>query len=152
MFEEGELTREQLHAAMALHAEGLVEEMVEARRNPVLAYYESALSRRAAARLERQYGECFLREVLRALSRVPGFPMANLLWNAGHRDVPLHCFFRMRSEPVFRLVAIAMEPWRVRVTVEYGKPGRRQCRREEIELQRDRYGSLGVLASPWRGQ
>ena len=142
LYEDGELTREQLHAAMSLHAGDLVEEIVEARRNPVRALYENALSRRAAARLVRQHGEGVVRAVLIALSNAPEFPMARFLWNASHRDLPLSCLFRMRQEPVFRLESIRVAPWRVRVVVEYGSAGKGACDRQEIELHRDRFGRL----------
>ena len=149
LFEEGKLTREQLQAAMARHAYDLMEEIVEARRNPVLSFYEFALSRRAAARLEREYGEQTVRRVLVALSRLPDFPMRNFLWNAGHRDVPLHCFLRMRTEPVFRLVEIKREPWRLRVAVEYGSARKGQTVTETIALQQDQFGRLDAVSPRW---
>jgi hypothetical protein len=150
LFEEGKLTREQLHAAMNQHAYSIMEEIVEARRNPVLSFYEYALSRRAAARLEREYGEGTVRSVLVALSELPGFALRNYLWNAGHRDVPLHCFLRQRTEPVFRLLEIKLKPWRVMVTVEYGSARKGEALREVIALQRDRFGRLAPAQSALR--
>lgn len=152
LFEDGKLTRAQMHAAMAHHASGIMEEIIEARRNPVLSFYENALARRVAARLEREYGERVIRDVLMALSRLPDFPLRNYLWNAAHREVPLYCFFRMRTEPVFRLLEIKREPWRVRVTVEYGSRRKGGATRETIALQQDRFGRLEALAPGWPGR
>jgi hypothetical protein len=149
LFEDGKLTREQLHAAMALHAGGLMEEIIEARRNPVLSFYENALARRAAARLARDYGELTIRNVLGALGRLPDFPLRNYLWNASHREVPLYCFLRMRTAPVFRLLEIRHEPWQVKVTVEHGGAGRGQVVREVIALQRDRFGRFEAVSAGW---
>ena len=149
LYEDGKLTREQMHAAMSRHAYDIMEEIVEARRNPVLSFYENALARRAAARLERQYGERTVRQVLAALSRLPDFPMRNYLWNALHREVPLYCFLRMRTEPVFRILEIKQEPWRVRVTVEYGSARKGAATQEVIALQRDRFGRLEAVAPRW---
>ena len=63
LFESGELSREDLQAAMALHARRLIKEMVQARRNPVGAYLEQLRNRTAAARLARKHGADLVREV-----------------------------------------------------------------------------------------
>lgn len=153
LFEEGELTREQLHAAMSLHAQVLMEEIVEARMNPVMAFYENALCRRAAARLIRRHGDGLVRQVLIALSKRKDFAMRKHLWNAAHRDVPIASYFRMKREPVFRIESIKVAPWRVHVVVEHGAAGRKECERETIELHRDRFGRLGSPAMlPGRGR
>ena len=127
---------------MSMHAGELVDEVMEARRNPVMAFYESALSRRAVARLVRQHGDRLVREVLVGLSKKEDFEMARHLWNANHTDVPLYCFFRMRTEPLFRIESIRVAPWKVQAVVEWGGGGKKAEHREEFELHRDRYGRL----------
>ncbi|HEY1120314.1 MAG TPA: hypothetical protein VGE67_01885, partial [Haloferula sp.] len=103
-FERGEIERDELHAMMALHARELIREMEEDYQNPAAAWIESLLARRATGRLVRRHGARVVREVLVAIAEVPDFPPARYLWNAGHADVPLHCFFRMRRDPVFRIL------------------------------------------------
>ncbi len=78
-----------------------------------------------------------LREVLEALAFIEAFPPAQILWNAGHMDVPLHCFFRTKHEPIFKIKHIEIEPMRVLVRLEYGKASKEQIKREEIVLRRD---------------
>ena len=95
---------------MAEHAKGLIEEIEEDRKNPIAAYVDKVLSKQAANKLARRYTEPVVREVLAALAEVPDFPPAHLLWNAEHRDVPLHCFLRMRTEPVFRVLRCRSAP------------------------------------------
>ena len=87
---------------MTIHQQRLLVEIAEGRENPVLSCLDEKLSRYAANRLERRHGERLIRMVLGALADIENFPPADLLWNAGHPDVPLHCFFRLRREPVFR--------------------------------------------------
>jgi hypothetical protein len=117
-FEAGLITREQLHAAMAWHARELIVEVEEAIEDPVATWWETMLARRAAARLSNRHGEHRVRHVLHALSRVPGYSHARYLWNATHPDVPLHCFFRMRRAPQFRLLSIRNANGLLRATVE----------------------------------
>ena len=142
LFENGDITRAQLQAAMMMHQHHLLGEIAEARRNPVAAYLDDRLSKRAASRLERRHGEGFLRQVLVAMGEIPGFPPSDLLWNAGHRDVPLHCFLRVRREPVFRILRIHSEPFYVKVLVEHGAARKRDTTREEVILRRNRFGRL----------
>ena len=142
LFENGDITRAQLQAAMSMHQHHLMLEIAEARRNPLGAYLDDRLSKRAAIRLERRHGEGFVRQVLAALGEIPGFPPSNLLWNAGHRDVPLHCFLRVRREPVFRILRIDVEPVHVKVLLEHGAAPKRRTNREEVTLRRNRYGKL----------
>ncbi len=143
-YESGELSREQFHAAMAMHARELIDEMVEARRNPVTAYIEQLRNRTAAARLARRHGAALVREILAALGTIPDFPPAQLLWNAPHREVPLHCFFRTKHEPLFRVLKLHIVAGKVRVLVEYGESA--APLREEIVLMRDRFQRLGCLS------
>ena len=141
-FEDGRITREQLQAAMAIHQQRILVEIAEARSNPMLAYLDEKLGKFAARRLERRYGERLIRMVLAALADIRGFPPADLLWNAGHPDIPLHCFFRMRREPVFRLLRITMDLRGVTVVIEHGRASKRDTSRQEIRLWRDRFGKL----------
>lgn len=127
---------------MAIHQRRLLVEIAEVRQNPVLAYLDEKLGKFAAGRLERRYGERLIRMVLRALADIENFPPADLLWNAGHSDVPLHCFFRVRREPVFRLLRITMNPHGVTVIIEHGRASKRRTTRQEIHLRRDRFGKL----------
>lgn len=118
-FEAGRITREQLHAGLAWHAEGLVEEVIEAHENPQATWWEGMLAKRAAIRLANRHGVWRVRHVLAALSRIPDFEPARYLWNALHPDVPLHVFFRLRSRPVFRLLRIENRHGNLHATVEY---------------------------------
>ena len=82
--------------------------------------------------------------VLGALADIDNFPPADLLWNAAHPDVPLHCFFRLRREPVFRLIRLKVDPLGVKVLIEHGRAAKRQTTRQEIQLVRDRFGRLSA--------
>ena len=144
LFDRGAVSREQLHQAMGLHQRALIEEMAEARMNPVAFYVDYLRSRTLAAKLLRRHGESAVREVLGALGEVVGFPPANLLWNAGHWDVPLHCFFRTRREPVFRVVKLETERRRASVSVEHGSARRGAAMREVFRLERNWKGKLVV--------
>ena len=136
-FEAGEMSREELQAAMAIHARGLIDEMLEERKNPITAYLERTRNRAAARRWRQRIGVVRLREVLEALAFIEAFPPAQILWNAGHMDVPLHCFFRTKHEPIFRIKHIEIEPMRVLVRLEYSKASKEEIKREEIVLRRD---------------
>ena len=144
LFEKGGITRAQLQAAMSVHQQRLLLEIAEARKRPALSFLDEKLSRYVASRLERRHGEKIIRMVLRALADIDGFPPADLLWNAEHSDVPLHCFFRLRREPVFRLISLTVDPLGVKVVIEHGRAARRHTTRQEIQLLRDRFGKLTV--------
>lgn len=147
MFERGEIEREELQALMAVHAKELIGEMEEDYRNPAEAWLENLLARQAAGRLVWRHGRRLLREVLAALSEVPDFPPARYLWNASHPDVPLHCFLRMRREPVFRIVQFGRRGDAVDVTIEYGDAARGRGRKRSFVLRRDDRWHL-VVESP----
>ena len=142
LFESGRLSIEDLRAAMQVHARLLIVEMVEARRNPISTALEHVRNRAAAARLARQHGEDAIREALAALAEVDDFPPSRWVWNAAHRDVPLHCFVRSRHEPVFRIVEFLADPMVVRLAVEHGPTA--AVVREQFVLRRGRNGRLGV--------
>ncbi|MEO1824237.1 MAG: hypothetical protein ABGZ31_00900 [Roseibacillus sp.] len=142
LFEKGGITRAQLQAAMSVHQQRLLVEIAEARKSPALSFLDEKLSRYAASRLERRHGAKIIRMVLRALADIDGFPPADLLWNAEHPDVPLHCFFRLRREPVFRLISLTVDPLGVKVVIEHGRAAKRHTTRQEIQLLRDRFGKL----------
>ena len=144
-FERGEIERDELQAMMAMHARELIEEMEEDYQNPAAALLESLLARRAAAKLVRRHGGRLIREVLDALGEVPDFPMAKYLWNASHPDVPLHCLFRIKRAPVFRLVALELNKDLVEVTIEYGAAGKGMAIRREFVLKRDLTWRLRVI-------
>ena len=144
-FENGEISREELQATMALHARDLIDEMEETKRNPLSAYMERLRNLAAVRKLNRKYGSALLREVLIALGEIPGFPPAHLLWNASHLQMPMHCFIRMRQEPVFRIVKMDVSPMKITVRVEYGANSKNETTRETIVLHRDPFFKLELM-------
>ncbi|BCX49391.1 hypothetical protein HAHE_32990 [Haloferula helveola] len=143
-FDAGRITREQLHAGLSWHAEGLVEEIVEAHEDPVTNWWEAMLAKRAAARITSRHGTWRIRHVLAALSRLPDFEPSRYLWNALHPDVPLHCFFRMRREPLFRLLKLENRNGLIRALIEHG-PVDGKLVRETYVLE---HGRDGLVAHP----
>jgi hypothetical protein len=138
------MTIEEFREAMAGHARELIAEMEEDHANPVVAFIEQMLCRRAASKLEKHHGEALVREVLLALADIPDFPPGRWLWNASHPHLPLHAFFRMRREPVFRIVELDAMPQVVALVVEHGSAEEAGLVREEFRLRRDRRGRLGL--------
>jgi hypothetical protein len=136
-FERGEISRDELHASLALHARSLITEMVEDEKNPKTSYLERLRNFAAARKLAKKHGSARIREVLSALGAIDGFPPAQILWNASHSDVPLHCYFRSRIEPVFRITKLDVQPMMVSVEVEYGAHEKSKTTREAILFQRD---------------
>ncbi len=147
-FESGQLSREEFQAAMAEHARELIDEMEEARRDPITAFVESMRNRRAAARLAGRHGEAAVREIFEALAGLPDFPPASLLWNAGHRHVPLFCFLRCRHHPVFRVVELELGQRRAEIEVEYQSSGAARATRERFRLGREWHGRM-VVETRW---
>lgn len=145
-YEAGLMTREQLHSAMAFHARNLIEEVVEAKENPLAAWWEGLLARKTASRLAARHGERRLRAIFAALAEVPDFLPAQWLWNAHHPDVPLFCFLRLRREPIFRLANVANNAGIVTVTIEYGAADKHDTTREEFVLAHKRLGGLEVTS------
>jgi hypothetical protein len=144
MFERGEIEREELHALMSAHARELIVEMEEDYQNPAAAWIESLLARQAAGRLARRHGERLVREVLVALSELIEFPPARHLWNADHPDVPLHCFLRIRREPVFRILQLTRRDEVIELRVEHGDSKKGRGTREIFILRRDERWRLRV--------
>jgi hypothetical protein len=144
-FERGEIEREELHALLAVHARELIREMEDDHQNPAAAWIEGLLARQAVRTLTRRHGKCLLREVLVALSEVPDFPPARYLWNASHPDVPLHCFLRIRREPVFRIARLVTREHFVELIVEHGAAGRGRGTRQSLTLRRDSQWRLKVV-------
>ncbi len=142
LYESGRLSHDDLHAAMQVHARLLIAEMVAARQNPLAAALEQVRNRVAAVALARRYGEQAVREALAALGEVEDFPPSRWVWNAAHRDVPLHCFVRSRHEPVFRILQLVTEPLVVRLAIEHGPLA--ALVREQFVLRRGRNGRLSV--------
>jgi hypothetical protein len=142
-FERGEIDRGELHALLALHARELIAEMEDDYQNPAAALVEFLLARRALNRLLRRHGRGTLREVFVALSKIPDFPPARHLWNAAHPDVPLHCFLRMRREPVFRIREIRpCGDHGFSVCCEFGAAARGMATVRTISLTRDQGWNL----------
>lgn len=144
-FEKGEIERDEVQALMAIHARELIAEMEDDYQNPAAALIEGLLARRAAGKLVRRHGSRLVREILTALAEVPDFPPVRHLWNAAHPDVPLHCFFRMRRVPVFRLVQITNRGREIEVAVEHGEAGRGRASRRTFLLKRDDRWCLEVV-------
>ncbi len=136
-FERGEIEREEMQALMACHARELIQEMEEDYQNPAAALLETLLARRAASQLVRRHGARLIREILVALADVPDFPPVRHLWNASHPDVPLHCFLRMRREPVFRFHSLTPKPGGTIVVIEHGSAARGKASRRTFLLVRD---------------
>ncbi|WP_133794061.1 hypothetical protein [Prosthecobacter fusiformis] len=144
LLDTGSITPEQFRESMAFHAREVIEEMEEDHLNPAAAFVEQMLCRRAAAKLLKHHEETLVREVLLALSELSDFPPGRWLWNAGHPHIPLHTFFRIKREPVFRMVSLDAAPQVVTVVVEYGAAGYTQPKKEEFRLRRDRRNQLGL--------
>jgi hypothetical protein len=132
-FERGEIDRTEFQSLMAIHARELIAEIEEEHLNPLAAWIETRLAKAAVKRLLRKHSEFRIREILAALSESPGFPLANHLWNAPHPDVPLHCFFRIRREPVFQILSIRGDADATEIHVEILRPRNRT----RILLRRD---------------
>ncbi|MCB1210263.1 MAG: hypothetical protein KDK97_13095 [Verrucomicrobiales bacterium] len=145
-FDAGLIDRDQLRESMNEHARFLIDEMVENRKTPDASYFESIFNRHHANRLESAHGEPLVREVLLALSELPDFPLAWWLWDADHLHIPLHCFFRTRKEPVFRISKISRAPSLVIVNVEYGLRKPNEITREKITFSRNKMGQLVLLS------
>jgi hypothetical protein len=146
-FERGEIEREELQSLMAVHARELIREMEDDYRNPALAWIESLLARQAAGRLVRRHGSRLMREILTALAEVTDYPPARYLWNASHPDVPLHCFLRIRREPVFRILDICHRSGVIELLAEHGDAGRGRGTRRMFILKRDELWRLRVEAA-----
>lgn len=145
-YENGEIDRDELHALMALNARELIAEMEEDHLNPAAALIEGLLTRRAAARLVRKHGGRLIREILHALSEVRDFPPARRLWNALHPDVPLHCFIRVRREPVFGLIAIERSGSDFVVETKFGPAGKKNGTYRTFTLRRGLDWKLRVVS------
>lgn len=145
-YERGEIERDEMHALMALHARELIKEMEEDYQNPAAAWIESLLARRAAGRLVRSHGARLFREVLGALADIPDFPPVRHLWNAAHPDVPLHCFLRIRREPVFRILHMEVKSGDVHVMIEHGGNAKGKASRRSFILRRDELWKLRAEA------
>ena len=143
-FESGRMSREDFHSAMSFHAKELIEEMEEQRRNPLEAFVESIRNRRFAHSLARKHGERAVREIFTALADVAGFPPARLLWNAGHRHVPLYCFLRLGCEPLFRVRSMEVKRRVASIDLEYQFDGASRPSRELFSLKRGWHGNLYV--------
>ncbi len=144
-YERGEIERDEMQALMALNARELIAEMEEDHQNPAAALMEYLLARRAVSKLVRKHGGRVLREVFHALSEVPDFPPARLLWNALHPDVPLHCFVRIRRAPVFRVVSLERRGETVLLEVQHGSAEKGKATERKFTLRRGPDWKLRVV-------
>lgn len=124
-YERGEIDRTKFQSLMAIHARELIAEIEEDHLNPLAAWVESRLAKSAVKQLLRKHTAFRIREILTALSEATDFPLAKYLWNAPHSDVPLHCFFRMRREPLFQILSIREEADVTEIHVEIFRPRNR---------------------------
>ncbi len=136
-YEAGRISRTQLHAALSFQQKMLLAEAVEYRKNPVLAFLDETLNRRMALKWRKALGEKIVRQALAAMGEMDRFPPAIYIWNADQEDLPLHCFFRARREPVFRILKLDAENDLVEVTVEYGSAKKKEAVREKITFRRE---------------
>ncbi|WP_338287530.1 hypothetical protein [Luteolibacter sp. LG18] len=146
LFESGTIDRETLQTLMALQARMLIAEMEEDHLNPAAALMEHLRNLRAAIKLSRRHGQKLVRDTFAALGRESNFPPCVYLWNASHPDVPLHCFFRTKREPVFRVLKLQTDGSLIHVEVEYGVKYPKALHRERITLKRDASWVLRVEA------
>lgn len=144
-FENGLIDREELHAMMAMHARALIAEMELEREYPLESRLEQWRNRHHAARLSARHGERRVREVLHALSAIEDFFPANLLWNAAHLHVPLHCFIRSKRAPIFRVKKMNTSAASVTVWLEYNVVDGGEIIKEKIHLLRNREWILEVV-------
>jgi len=145
LFELERIDRETLQTLMAIHARRLIEEINEDHLNPAAAFIEHLRNVRATAKLVRRHGQKLIRDSLAALAQAERFPPSMLLWNASHPDVPLHCFIRMKREPLFRILRFQSQGAKVRIQVEHGRtssPGGLVI--ESFVLKRDRAWNLRI--------
>lgn len=139
-FERKEIDRDEFQAMMAVHQRELIREIEEDHQNPLAAWLESRLAKSSVKKLLRKHTPYQIREVMTALSEAPGFPLAKYLWNAAHPDIPLHCFFRIRKEPVFQILSMKS----VGDTVEVHLEILNSRNRERITLVRDAHWQLSA--------
>ncbi|MFK7852435.1 MAG: hypothetical protein AB8D78_15780 [Akkermansiaceae bacterium] len=132
-FERGEIDRAEFQSLMLVHQRELIEEIDEDHQNPLAAWLESRLAKSSLKKLLKKHSTFQIREILIALSEAEGFPLAKYIWNATHPDIPLHCFFRMRREPIFQILSIRSHSDSVELHLEIHKSRNRQ----KIILKRD---------------
>lgn len=137
-YERGEIDRPEFQSLMAIHQRELIEEIEEDHQNPLAAWLEARLAKSSIKKLLRKHTQAQIREILVALSEAPGFPLAKYLWNASHPDIPLHCFFRMRKEPLFQILSIQETGREVELHLEIHHSRNRQ----RITLKRDLHWQL----------
>ena len=144
-FEKGLIDRDELHAMMALHARALISEMELEWEYPLETRLEQWRNRHHASRLAAKHGEMRVREVFHALGELENFPPAALLWNAGHRHVPLHCFIRTKRAPLFRVKKMNSTAVSATIWVEYNEGEGRELVQEKFHLVRNRRWMLEVV-------
>lgn len=137
LFEAGTIDRETLQTLMAIQARRLIQEIDEDHQNPAAALMEHLRNIRVAIKLARRHGQRLLRDIFAELGKLENFPPSMLLWNATHAEVPLHCFFRTKREPVFRVIKLETDGVTARIEVEYGVRYPKALHRELITLKRD---------------
>ena len=143
-YEKDLITREQFQLAMMALQVELLTEATENKRNPITAYLNERLNKRAVQKLLKSANEVEIREILYALGDLPDFTPAKLLWNADQREIPLHVFIRSREEPVFRITFLNTSMMRIELSIEHGSAKKGQTTREDITLTRTGTGFLRI--------
>ena len=54
--------------------------------------------------------------------------------------MPLHCFFRTKTDPVFRILRLEVKPLLATVLLEHGSPAKGGTQTLEVRLRRLRNG------------
>lgn len=142
--ERGLITKEAFRQGMMVLQLQLLVEANEVRRNPVAAYLDQRLAKRAIAKLLRSASESELREVLYALGDLVDFAPAQLLWNADQMDIPLHIFIRPRLEPVFRITYLNVRQMQIDISIEHGSARKSETIREDLRFERSALGELHI--------
>lgn len=115
----------------------LIAEMEAEHDNPRASFVDRLMNKRAAAKLIKAHGEAAIRELFSVMAEINDFPPALLLWNAGHWDVPLHCFIRLKREPVFRIKELRVRSRQATMIIEHGSAKKNETTREKLHFQRD---------------
>lgn len=136
-FEKGEIEFDEVQSKIDEFARELIVEMEIERANPHASFLDRLMNKRAASKLIKEFSEASVRELFCAISEVEDFPPALLLWNADHWDVPLHCFVRLKREPVFRVIALRILTRQATMTIEHGSAKKKETTREKLHFKRD---------------
>lgn len=137
LFEEGKIEFHELQEKIDEFAHELIAEMEAEHDNPQASFIDRLMNKRAATKLIKEHGEAAIRELFSVMAEMDNFPPALLLWNADHWDVPLHCFIRLKREPVFRIKELRARSRQATMIIEHGSAKKNKTIREKLHFQRD---------------